>query len=490
MTGLQIRFPAGRYHSTAWGSHVNEAVVEWPPSPWRILRALVATWHHKACGEISRERLSALVAALAKELPVYQLPSATPAHTRHYMPYLEGKTAKTGKIFDGFLDVRDEEALAIKWEVSLSGEELRDLDLLAGRIGYLGRAESLAEVRVIEPGEFAAGRMAFPAVAGKRGDESELVRLVAPEIDGSGVLAALEVDTMDWRRKGRSLPPGGRWVDYWRPRLTEPVRLPRGKRERPRPKVARFAVVGSVLPQITEALSLGERVHQALVSISDGAPEFTGCNEDGSPAEGHRHAFILSEPEPVRGEIRFVSVYAAGGLGEAAVGAVEQLRRTWGRGGHDLQLVLLGLGAPEEFGGVNPEAGQGLVFAKSREWVSVTPFVPTRHPKVTRAGVPKRDGDGLQIGAADHELVRLLEAGGYERPETETLPERCSPYFERRIPWLRFRRQRRFGGGRRGPDTAEGFRVVFPEPVRGPLVFGYGAHFGLGMFLPFSADGG
>jgi CRISPR-associated protein Csb2 len=38
---LRLRFPGGRYHATPWGHHVNEGQVEWPPSPWRLLRALM-----------------------------------------------------------------------------------------------------------------------------------------------------------------------------------------------------------------------------------------------------------------------------------------------------------------------------------------------------------------------------------------------------------------------------------------------------------------
>ena len=42
MPTLQLRFPGGRYHATPWGHHVNEGLIEWPPSPWRLLRALIA----------------------------------------------------------------------------------------------------------------------------------------------------------------------------------------------------------------------------------------------------------------------------------------------------------------------------------------------------------------------------------------------------------------------------------------------------------------
>ena len=37
MPTLRVRFPAGRYHATPWGNHVNEGQIEWPPSPWRVL---------------------------------------------------------------------------------------------------------------------------------------------------------------------------------------------------------------------------------------------------------------------------------------------------------------------------------------------------------------------------------------------------------------------------------------------------------------------
>lgn len=30
---VEFRFPARRYHATPWGNHVNEGLIEWPPSP-------------------------------------------------------------------------------------------------------------------------------------------------------------------------------------------------------------------------------------------------------------------------------------------------------------------------------------------------------------------------------------------------------------------------------------------------------------------------
>ncbi len=79
MPTLIFRFPAGRYHATPWGHHVNEGLIEWPPSPWRLLRALLATGYamlHWPTGGPPPEARS-LVEKLASVLPDYRLPKAT-----------------------------------------------------------------------------------------------------------------------------------------------------------------------------------------------------------------------------------------------------------------------------------------------------------------------------------------------------------------------------------------------------------------------------
>ncbi len=105
MLSIELRFPTGRYHATPWDQHVNEGGVEWPPSPWRLLRALVATWHLKASHEIDATELTSLIEALAETPPTYRLPTAIGAHTRHYMPIgkLDKGIEKTTKVFDTFV---------------------------------------------------------------------------------------------------------------------------------------------------------------------------------------------------------------------------------------------------------------------------------------------------------------------------------------------------------------------------------------------------
>jgi CRISPR-associated protein Csb2 len=52
----------------------------------------------------------------------------------------------------------------------------------------------------------------------------------------------------------------------------------------------------------------------------------------------------------------------------------------------------------------------------------------------------------------------------------------------RSLSTLAFARTRRGRGGRQ-PDTSGGsFRLTFENQVAGPIVLGWGAHFGLGLF--------
>ncbi|MHB8879537.1 MAG: type I-G CRISPR-associated protein Csb2, partial [Myxococcaceae bacterium] len=83
-TAVALRFPTGRYHATPWGRAANEAAIEWPPSPWRLLRALYATWQWRA-SDLDTDAVETALGALA-QAPSFRLPRHVEAHTRHYYP--------------------------------------------------------------------------------------------------------------------------------------------------------------------------------------------------------------------------------------------------------------------------------------------------------------------------------------------------------------------------------------------------------------------
>lgn len=232
------------------------------------------------------------------------------------------------------------------------------------------------------------------------------------------------------------------------------------------------------MPRLTSALLLAERIHLALVDLSDGSPTFTGCDSSRQPLQGHQHAYIFCESDPnsITGEITGAIVYARMGFDPKDQEALQKLGRVWGPEGLEANLALQGLGSREDFAGESP------LLARSRSWISRTPFLPGRHAKRTRAGVPKCDERGLQIGGPEHELRRLLELAGLPEP-LATEPVAGTMLSGRSVAWREFLRQRSGGGPAK---TGYGFRIRFPEAVAGPLALGAESHFGMGGF---EADG-
>jgi len=69
-----------------------------------------------------------------------------------------------------------------------------------------------------------------------------------------------------------------------------------------------------------------------------------------------------------------------------------------------------------------------------------------------------------------------------EPTRIDFLPEgRMGAHQLRPIQFKRFRRKPGDDGGNR-PSGA--FRIIFPQPVAGPICLGHSCHFGLGLFVP------
>jgi CRISPR-associated protein Csb2 len=540
MITVRMTFPAGRFHATPWGRQVNEGAVEWPPSPWRLLRALIATWRLKHSG-LPEETIHEIVAALAPP-PSFRLPAASRGHTRHYVP---AENDKRTKIFDTFIAVDPDDPLCIIWrDVTLSPEQRTVLDRLLRSMTYFGRAESWIEATLVDdasepncvPLDTAEGLSerheierllaTVPAAdyepwraetieshrsrkldeqrgrAEAKGKPVEKVKLAPKELAKIEVglpptlFDALHADSSDIRAAGWNRPPGSRWIDYARPAHafeTKPAAHRRSVREL-LPTVARFAIRGNVLPRLTEALWVGERIRTAAMSHSDAAPVFSGKTAEGDPVDdGHTHAHFLAEAPANDARIKSLVVYAPRGFDRSDQAALQGMRRVWGHGGHDLQLVPVGFGTPSDFGGFDEHNGRSRLLATSKTWISRTPFIPTRHLKLKLNGSENHDPI-RRTEALCRELSRIVRL---ELSRRESLAEYAEtveivPILDSRTSgtelhgrltsWLKFRRQRQRGNGRAAGTHGYGFRLVFRELVTGPIALGYGCHFGLGVF--------
>ena len=128
MLAISLKFPAKHFHATPWGQQVNDGAVEWPPSPWRLLRSLVATWHHKFL-DVPGVAMRDLVERIASPLR-FVLPPASQGHTRHYMPLVNDDRTK---VFDTFIAVEPDDAVVAIWPAaSLTDEQGQLLDEAPG----------------------------------------------------------------------------------------------------------------------------------------------------------------------------------------------------------------------------------------------------------------------------------------------------------------------------------------------------------------------
>jgi CRISPR-associated protein Csb2 len=470
MIRLEIRLPAGRFHATPWGHHVNEGVPEWPPSPFRIVRALASAMYTR-CPELDRTTALAALRLLAAP-PSFTLPPATAAHTRHYLS--QNKTDRTGRlVFDTFVAVDREEAILVHWPIDPSPGERRALAAMAAELSYLGRAEAWCDLRLLDEEEASPPPNCAPS-DGVAAKEMTTVRVLCP---AEGFTEEdLRRTTSTLQREGYSDPPGTRWVFYrrWIDALSPDPQRALARVPVARPTVAELSLGGKVLPLFTDAVLVAEKVRGAAMSCfgTPPSPVLSGKEESGAARrDQHRHAHYVPEARGKTNRVTHVLVYAPEGLGEAEQAALAKIRFL--KQGHecpDLDVVLSGFGDAEDFEKDSP------LFGVSRRWRSKTPFVLPRHVK------EHRDRPEEQLA---HELsLRGFAAPITIEPETGAALFDPSAGSEAQTRWLSFRMRRRRDRGNEVITTTgfTGFTITFAEAQSGPILLGYGAHYGLGQF--------
>jgi CRISPR-associated protein Csb2 len=530
MPTLRLRFPGGRYHATPWGHHVNEGQIEWPPSPWRLLRALIAcgfsTQHWTEVPLVAR----GLVQKLASTLPSYRLPPASAAHSRHFMPVgsVEKGRERTTLVLDTWANVGENDLL-VHWNCELNVEETQLLRKQAECLGYLGRSESwtdaelLAEepasigvfnarphqegfrpgqgweqtslMAALPPDEYADWRRTttekilaeFPLPAGNKKPSAKLLKDRARAVAQypENLIECLTKDTAWWKLHRWSQPPGSQRVLYWRESESLQVGLPYS----PRPRHVRpvtTMLLGlttasgnrSALPPNSRTLPQAELFHRAIVGrVAMGervaCEELTGRDQGGRPLrQNHLHAHILPVDLDGDGHLDHLIVHASMGLRETAQRAIRTLRRTWTKRGDELQVALAGSGDVDMLRSLPAPLGHRIEQllgppGGARVWTSKTPFVPPRYLK--------RRGANTLFGQINAELAsRRLPS----LAQIEELPL-DSPTMALR----HYVRARKHGGVAPPLDVGLAIRLYFHEPVLGPITLGYASHFGLGLFV-------
>jgi CRISPR-associated protein Csb2 len=160
---ISIRFLTGRAHLHHWHAHHSDGKVDWPPSPWRLLRALVAaagtgltslpepldeTIADTEGDALQVSRLARVLAMLA-ESPRIWLPRTGGGHTRQFLPKEFKSTGSA--VFDSFATVSKDTPIVFEWpelELAAADERFTDLQTMLRRLTYFGRAESWCDATV------------------------------------------------------------------------------------------------------------------------------------------------------------------------------------------------------------------------------------------------------------------------------------------------------------------------------------------------------
>jgi CRISPR-associated protein Csb2 len=489
-TVIEVDLLSGRYHAHLWGeAQFGMAGPEWPPSPWRLLRALASSWccarpHPSSEGD--RDRLLETLGRTSA--PEIWLPRAAFRELRYYQPVRLGASDRV--LHHDYFAVPEGGRFWFRFNTSLEPDQRGLLARLLERIRYFGRSESRARLRLVDRDEPPAGVWSVTRRDGIQQISPTVYRRVlctAPDFRASDLWSVRSddeagenghpvhlVDVLLGKRM--PLPSGARWIEYAVPaealvheipaRVSAPVAAPdaevveiRYRLNRRIPIPLRY-VVAVARAFRDAAVEAHRRSAKGMTS-----PMLSGREGDGAVARGHQHAYYLPRLRPGAVTLDGLLVRVPGGrltrLELDALLAVGRIRA--GGPGYPITVV------PEA---VVPVAEPG---ARADRWCSATPFLP-----------PLRHRRGRDETCVEQQVIACVEEVCGRRPaRVQRLPGPGG------LGWVTSVLAHNYGtGGTAWTFTRRlGFwlDLTFTEPVLLGRPIGADAHFGAGQFVPCPA---
>jgi CRISPR-associated protein Csb2 len=497
---LRQEFPLGRFHATLWRvSPFDDPHGEWPPSPWRLVRAVTARfyqWARKMEEYPDLAKLEQLQAALCKSTYAFHLPAGARQGRplRQYHPTEFGwrpaekkkagtRSYGTSLVQDNYWCVPPESAVWWFVEGDDWTEELRSLlAQCLERMTYFGRAETLTRVRI------AASTADIPAANCALVDKriAGAVPVLSPL--RSALRDDIERTTDNPKALKRAVPPGAQWLYAVRPPRPASRERRRVPAHRLDVQLMQFALGWNVAPNPSAIVRLTSRFRGAVLGellrlktgdasatwtrvgkrVREAVADMAGKDANGEPLNGHRHTEFLAwceDGQPTRLLVwRGSRAFDADEQEAILLAAARDV--SWAAAGSDSEewkarLVPLDREVPSP---------AGFDGKPSNVWESVTPYVPPRH--YLRGG-KEREGEStvdqirreLQRRGTDHDVE--VELVGYPKWVSVHVPRREA-------------NKRAFIGDRRG----QMIRLRFTTRVAGPIRLGHSSSFGLGLFRP------
>lgn len=495
---LEQNFPLGRFHATPWKVFpYDDPHGEWPPSPWRLVRAVLAR-SHQLDREIAdstdahAELREALVRAFAaSQIEWHLTPSSWRGPgLRQYHP-AEFKRVpasasepgmmayNTTKVLDNFWVTAHGTAAPVIWQ--FDGPDwtqplLAHLDACLARMTYFGRAESITEIR-----RTVAAHSTGEPVKLSPQRSGKAVPVLTLKTDAT--LAQLEATTDAPSVKDTNIPPGSRWMYAERPQRPQVRPAKRPMRELPPTSFIQFAIGSTVTPRYTDTVRITERFRSLAIKClerilgvppkakwSTLAPEirqaihrFAGKDAEGSPAKGHNHAsFFLcgEESSPSRLCVWRSEPFTPKEHRAILDAASLPLPLNYDSDSWTITLVPLDKLVPPP---------PGLDGKPSRVWETRTPYVPPRH-------VYDRKGKVKDQCAVETQVAEELAKRSGFTPTSISVEDPS---------WVKVHSKMNKGNGQTTSDK-RGYRIrlTFGHPICGPITLGSSSHFGLGLFVP------
>ena len=472
MIHIKVEFHTHQYQACAWGNHHSEGVIDWPPAPWRILRAIVAGSYAVNLQPKYLEALKGVLHKLAADLPSYTLPPVTYIQHRSPRPQVNLKTAKVGPgktlYSAGLLMSADQRVLYIQWPIEITEVEELVLNLCLAGLTYFGRKESVATVSLAEE---APDPNSSPDAQGNR-----IVAIPDQTLDQEDLWQALNLSAHENYGINRTaIFPGVRQATY-----RVETRQPQIRQEVwPVQHTVTLSVMASPRLPFHLGLKLTHRLHQRLISHCS-IPVFTG-QELGEPSKTHDHTIFQCIPDQSGRYVEQVRLYSHSGYGPEALTVISQCYTLPGVArGYTVSLSMSDLGAEPE---------------KSDRWRSHTPFYLSRFPAVRR-GKPRMVTEHYQKDGPEYQVLKFIQFLPWlnlqGEPTYQEHEEGLAIYFEGEIaavascePFPKFWEwESECRQGKKVGRIGYNVQLWFSQPVSGPIVLGYAAHYGLGSLVP------
>ena len=476
-TAIGIRLLSECYAACPWDTAHVEGIVEFPPSSWRIYRAIFAGFFlaFDAGRKVNREDIEEIISILATTLPDYYLPQSTYVQTRTNRKDLTDDTRlyKSGKkLVSGELRFHPNDCtIYIHWNVELNKQQIALLDTCLNFCAYLGRRESDA-VWQIEDGE-------LPQINCHPDTRGNIKTLVPGDDFEPKHLLKSPREIFDIQRKQHI--PGAKWTSYISTTSKQilecniPIR---------KFNYIKVALVADFPLRDRSTLYFSEKLHDALVSKCS-STNFTGCDEFGNYLRSNNHVYLV--PVIEKRQIIAFEFYCANGFTLEEERAFITLRKLYSKSG-EITLRLVAMGKWSDYS------------SPSKVWQSSTPMFLPRYPATSRGKPKMLQQSNYQKDCPEHQALKLLlHLPQFELNKNKDIQYKPTGFgleqwidgelfcrsqatlFTKHWQWKSDR-----VNGKKTVNQGYWLKLSFARPQFAPIAIGHAAHFGLGVFTPAS----